>query len=118
MESKRDGLQSRQSMRMQAQGEVMSNTHEALPQLSGASLLDIKSLAAQAENAAITARSRTDTLIQAYLDLQKQNVKQHALIVQMAEALKHARTVFNHHDLLSGIAPVNNAILAAKDYLK
>ena len=44
--------------------------------------------------------------------------QQHALIVQMAAALRHARTVFNHHDLLSGVAPVNEAITAAKEYLK
>jgi hypothetical protein len=102
----------------------MSNTHEALPQLSGASLLDIKSLAAQAENAAITARSRTDTLIQAYLDLQKQNVKQHALIVQMAEALGKIAAIENQEygadweEIEEAREIAEAAIPAATQYLK
>lgn len=93
---------------------MSTEQHEALPQLSGASLLDIKSLAAQAENAAITARSRTDTLIQAYLELQKQNVRQHALIVQMAEAIKaHKECEFtSDHPALQA------ALIAATQYLK
>lgn len=107
--------------------------HESLPQLSGASLLDIKSLAAQAENAAITARSRTDTLIQAYLELQKQNVKQHALIAQMAEALSGVLNIRNDSYGVAGyhlngeverwdgfpeVAAADEAIAAATQYLK
>lgn len=44
--------------------------------------------------------------------------KQHELIVQMAEALKHARQVLNHNNLPLECAPINEAIAAAKDYLK
>ena len=46
------------------------------------------------------------------------NRTQHALIVQMAEALKHARQVLNHHNLPIECNPINVAIASANTYLK
>jgi len=102
-------------------------------QLTGESLLNIKSIAAGSENAAIEARSRTDTLIHAYLELQKENVRQHALIVQMAEALDGLLNIRNDSQGVAGyhlngevepwdgfpeVAAAESADVAAKDYLK
>jgi len=101
----------------------MSTQHEALPQLSGCAISNIKALAADAENAAITARCNTDLLLSAYLDLQNENVRQHALIVQMAEALEVCKDTFQRVQEKTGVSTsaeilAEQTIAAAKDYLK
>lgn len=101
---------------------MSTEQQEAQLQLGGASLIDIKRIAGQTESAAITARCLTDKLANAHLELQKQNVRQHALIVQLSNALMNAHDHIEMDKLRRSHATdadrICRAIADATQYLK
>lgn len=56
-------------------------------QLAGTTLLNIKALAADAENSALTARLNTDMLVKAYIELQSENVKLRDSLERIAKVI-------------------------------